>query len=100
MCGPDDIHLQFSSPGSKIHYLMSFHLGKPILVMILIAACSGVIALARRAPKRADLVVWCFAESHVKSYIGEDPRARAGTPVGRFESRFEKSVDVQHINSR
>src|SRR5690554_2472960 len=79
---------------------MAFHLGKPILVMLLMATVSGGWLLWRPAPPpRADLVVWVFAESHARTYRdrGED-----GSPslVERFEQRTGKRVDVQLISGR
>jgi arabinosaccharide transport system substrate-binding protein len=48
---------------------MQFHLGKPILVMIVIALLSAIV-IARRTtgPRKADLDVWCFADAHYKAF--------------------------------
>jgi len=37
---------------------MSFHLGRPVLVMIVLALIAGATALSRRSARRADLTVW------------------------------------------
>jgi len=47
---------------------MSFHLGKPILVMIAVAMICGVVIWARPNQRRADLTVWVFADSHYRAY--------------------------------
>src|SRR3954447_6508975 len=78
---------------------MGFHLGKPILVMICVATFSAMIALTRSTPKRADIVLWCFAESHVKSYKG-DGKPGPETPVARFTRLNQKSVDVIQVITR
>jgi arabinosaccharide transport system substrate-binding protein len=46
---------------------MSFHLGKPILVMLIIAVITGAVALTRPNQKKADLTLWVFADSHYKT---------------------------------
>ena len=51
---------------------MSFHLGKPILVMIVLAGvCGGGLLLRSKTSKRGDLVLWVFAEAHAKTYGGD-----------------------------
>src|SRR3954462_3803812 len=47
---------------------MSFPLGKPILVMIAVAALTGVAVVLRPAPPPSDLVVWVFADPHARDY--------------------------------
>src|SRR4051812_28868064 len=65
--------LPVGAVGVTIGVLMSFHLGKPILVMLILAVvCAAGLAL--RPGKRrdgADLVVWVFAEVHQKTYAGD-----------------------------
>ena len=46
---------------------MNFHLGKPILVMLVIALVAGGGAF-RPEQEKADLILWVFADSHYKSY--------------------------------
>src|SRR5437588_13065398 len=47
---------------------MSFHLGKPILLMAVIAVACGAALLTRRDPPRKDLLVWVFADEHYRAY--------------------------------
>jgi arabinosaccharide transport system substrate-binding protein len=47
---------------------MSFHLGKPILVMIIIAMITGAAVALRPRYRQADLTMWIFAQSHYKSF--------------------------------
>src|SRR5436190_811461 len=79
---------------------MHFHLGKPILVMIVLSLLSGGAALLRRAQQQADLTVWCFAESHQKSYRGDGTGVGGEPPAARFERRYGQRVNVELINLR
>ena len=47
---------------------MSFHLGKPILVMIVVALVSAIVIARRPAQRDADLDVWVFADAHYKAF--------------------------------
>jgi len=47
---------------------MSFHLGKPILVMMVIALVTGAFVALRPGRPKADLTMWLFAQSHYKSF--------------------------------
>src|SRR5688500_6696038 len=49
---------------------MSFHLGKPILVMMIVSLISGVFILRRPTPPKADLNLWVFADAHYRT-VGE-----------------------------
>ena len=70
---------------------MSFPLGKPILLMGVIALVAGA-ALALRAPGREkDLVLWVFADSHAETYR---------SIVGQFERDTGISVDIQFLSGR
>jgi arabinosaccharide transport system substrate-binding protein len=79
--------------------LVGFHLGKPIAVLIGIAAVAGVASLLREAPKRADLTLWTFAESHARSFRGTPVGPDGKTLAQLFEDRTGKSVDVKLINN-
>lgn len=70
---------------------MAFHLGKPILVMLLISLISGGILLLRCERPPADLTIWVFHESHASTYQ---------SIIGQFEQRIGKSVDIQLLSSR
>jgi arabinosaccharide transport system substrate-binding protein len=47
---------------------MSFHLGKPILVMLIIAMVAGALTFTRPDQKKADLTLWVFADSHYQTF--------------------------------
>ncbi|MGA2442597.1 MAG: hypothetical protein ABSH08_16710, partial [Tepidisphaeraceae bacterium] len=47
---------------------MRFSLGKPILTLLLAAAVSGVAVWQRPAAPRADLIVWSFDQTHVRTF--------------------------------
>src|SRR4051812_46071361 len=67
---------------------MGFHLGKPILVMALVAVASGAAVVSRRDPPRKDLAVWVFAEDHFRSYQ---------PIVAQFERETGLSVDLRLV---
>jgi arabinosaccharide transport system substrate-binding protein len=48
--------------------VQNFHLGKPLLVMLIIALISGIAVSLRPGQKKAQLTVWVFADSHYKSF--------------------------------
>jgi arabinosaccharide transport system substrate-binding protein len=48
--------------------VQNFHLGKPLLVMLMIALISGVFVALRPGQGKADLTIWVFADSHYKSF--------------------------------
>jgi len=80
---------------------MSFHLGKPILVMIVIAAVTGTaIALRSRERKRADLVLWVFADSHAKTYRGSGLPGEPPSLVEKFRKMHGLTVDIQLLSYR
>jgi arabinosaccharide transport system substrate-binding protein len=70
---------------------MSFHLGKPILVMLLIAVVSGAFIASRKDDRDADLVLWVFAEAHAKTYR---------SIIDEFERETGKTVSIQLISNR
>jgi arabinosaccharide transport system substrate-binding protein len=47
---------------------MSFHLGKPILVMLLAALLSAAVIARRDEQGKADLDIWVFADAHYKAF--------------------------------
>jgi len=77
---------------------LAFHLGKPIAVMVVLAAASSLVLLARQKPGRADLVLWTFAESHARSFRG-DSTTTGPTLVDQFKAATGKSVDVVLMNN-
>ncbi|HEY7088716.1 MAG TPA: ABC transporter substrate-binding protein [Tepidisphaeraceae bacterium] len=70
---------------------MSFHLGKPILVMLLIAALSGAFIAVRPNPPKTDLVLWTFTDIHADTYR---------SIISQFEKQTGKTVSIQHLTSR
>lgn len=71
---------------------MQFHLGKPILVMIVVALLSGAF-IARQTPSRkpAKLVLWTFAAAHAETYA---------KIIDQFEKQTGAEVDIQHLSLR
>lgn len=79
---------------------MSFHLGKPILVMLILGAlCGALIVFRPGGGQRADLVVWVFADPHAKTYRG-DGNAPRPTLIERFHHKTGLTADVQLIGDR
>ena len=79
---------------------MSFHFGKPILVMLVLAVTGGtLLALWPDRSQKADLTVWVSAEPHVRTYVEGDDH---GTPslVEQYRQRTGKRVDVKLLSTR
>jgi ABC-type glycerol-3-phosphate transport system substrate-binding protein len=70
---------------------MSFHLGKPILVMLVIALISGAFVVSKPAAPQAELVMWTFAEAHADTYK---------SIIAQFEAEHHVKVDIQNISLR
>lgn len=70
---------------------MSFPLGKPILLMALIAAITGPTILLRSKRPPADLTLWVFAELHAETYR---------SVLGQFQRQTGRSVNVELLNGR
>ena len=70
---------------------MNFHLGKPILVMLVIALVSGVVVALRPEQRKADLTLWVFADSHYKAYQPLIPQ---------FEREHNVTVNLNIVNAR
>jgi arabinosaccharide transport system substrate-binding protein len=71
--------------------VVSFHLGKPILVMLVIALISGAFIAAHRSPPQADLTLWTFTHIHADTY-----RAI----IDRFEKQSGRTVSIQNMSGR
>ena len=72
---------------------MSFHLGKPILMLLAITAITGITILLRSRPvHRGDLTLWVFADGHAKTYRGE--------LADEFRRQTGRGVDIVLLTSR
>jgi len=78
---------------------MSFHLGKPVLTMLVIALITGAGIAMRPGRDRADLVVWVFAVQHQKAFVDPLPDGRPSL-AAQFTAETGKTVDVQLISYR
>jgi arabinosaccharide transport system substrate-binding protein len=78
---------------------MSFPLGRPVLVMVLVAAATGLAVLLRPAPPKADLVVWTFAEQHALA-LTEPVAADRPSLVESYRRKTGRSVRVELISPR
>src|SRR3954464_5985943 len=80
---------------------MSFHLGKPILVMLFLAGvCAAGIWMRPAGAGKADLTVWVSADAHRKTYVGDGTPGAGPSLVEQFERDHHKSVDVQLVSTR
>jgi arabinosaccharide transport system substrate-binding protein len=71
---------------------MNFHLGKPILVMLIIALlCGATILLRPSEAPRGELTVWVFADAHYKSF---QPL------VEKFGQQHHCKVNLQILSGR
>jgi arabinosaccharide transport system substrate-binding protein len=77
---------------------MSFHLGKPILAMIVISLASAAFVLTRPSPPRAQLVLWTFADSHANSYRGDASTPPGTSLVDRYAAKTGRSVQARLVN--
>lgn len=79
---------------------MGFHLGKPILVMLIVATLTGAALWSGgSSDRRAEVELWCFANSHYKTFTGE------GKPPGEsaldvFARETGKTVEARLIQHR
>jgi arabinosaccharide transport system substrate-binding protein len=71
-----------------------FHLGKPIAAMLILAAATSALIVMRKAPPKADMVVWTFADSHARSFTG-DPSTTQPTLTDRFYQHTGQRVEVR-----
>ena len=77
---------------------MNFHLGKPVLAMMLVAMISGGLMLLFRPPQRAQMKVWVFADSHANSYrIGADGKPSL---IEQYQKQHGQRVDVSLIAAK
>lgn len=78
------------------------NLGKPILVMLVIAAVSGAGLCLRPGPApRPEMVLWVFSESHARTYRGDGQQMSQQPPlVELYRRRTGTSVGVQLLSAR
>ena len=78
---------------------MSFPLGRSVGVLAVLAVATGAWQLAAPPATRADLTVWCFAESHARTF--RDPLG-LGKPslLDLYQKRTGRSVGVELVNAR
>lgn len=81
---------------------MTFSLGKPILVMLVLAVVGGAcLAFWPENRRTADLVLWVSAEPHLRTYAGaEDLPGSRPSLIDKFHSRTGHSVQVQLVSTR
>lgn len=80
---------------------MSFHLGRPILVMCVLGVVAGVVGLlTMRGSSRADIEMWTFTESHWRTFNGVGLRDGQPLPKRDFEQETGKSVSIKLVQAR
>ena len=67
---------------------MTFNLGKPILVMIVVALIAGAVTIVHPKHAKPDLVLWVFADQHQDVYK---------SIVGDFTKKTGLTVDVKLV---
>jgi arabinosaccharide transport system substrate-binding protein len=75
------------------------HLGKPILVLLLLSVGSGVAVVARPAPPRTDLTVWVFTQDEADTFSQPGPGGGMSL-IEMFRQRTGKSVRVELLSQR
>jgi arabinosaccharide transport system substrate-binding protein len=79
---------------------MSFHFGKPILVMLVMAVTGGaLLAIWPDRRSHTDLVCWVSAEAHLRTYAEGDAAGAPGL-TEQFRRQTGKSVDVKLLSTR
>jgi ABC-type glycerol-3-phosphate transport system substrate-binding protein len=79
---------------------MSFHLGRPIFVMTVLALlCGAGLALRSGEKKRADLLMWVFDEQHRRIFEGNASSGGASL-IDRFEKETGKTVGIELVSTR
>lgn len=83
-----------TGPGT-IHGRVNFPLGKPVFIMLLIAAVGSLWMARQHDPPRADLVLWTFADLNAASY--RKPYSIAGKHfpplIDQFRQQTGESVE-------
>jgi arabinosaccharide transport system substrate-binding protein len=80
---------------------MSFHLGKPILVMLILSvACALGLAFRPDTRRRTDLRLWVFDDLHRRTYQGDGSPSTRPSLVEQFRQRTGKSVGIELVATR
>lgn len=80
---------------------MSFHLGKPILVMLLLSVLCGLgLAFRSGSRQRPDLLLWVFDDHHLKTYLGDGTPDTQPSLIKQFERQNHKSVGIELVATR
>lgn len=75
---------------------MSFHLGRPILVMLVVSLlCAVVLGVRSGRERRADLTLWVFDEQQQRIYTEGSPSL-----IEQFRQQTGKSVRVELVPTR
>src|SRR4051794_29893008 len=70
---------------------MSFHLGKPILLMLIVGCISAAWVAVQPPARQLDLVLWVFADAHAQTYR---------SIINQFEKQNNVKVDIQNLSLR
>jgi arabinosaccharide transport system substrate-binding protein len=84
---------------------MRFPLGKPILILGMLAFVGGLTAALRQSAPRAELLLWTFDESHARMYRDARPATQPDAPalpslIAQFQSTTGISAQVDLLSSR
>jgi arabinosaccharide transport system substrate-binding protein len=69
-----------------------FHLGKPILILAILAVAAGMAIISRPAPRAADMTVWVFTDEEATAFRQE--------LTDSYQRQIGKTVAVDLIASR
>jgi arabinosaccharide transport system substrate-binding protein len=78
--------LPFSPPATILKLFPS----KPLAILLILAIASGTVVLTRPTEPRPSLLIWCFADSHARTY--RDAYTSGNTP-------FPSLLDQFHTNT-
>ncbi|MDP9174616.1 MAG: extracellular solute-binding protein [Planctomycetota bacterium] len=83
--------------------MVRFPLGTPIFVLLVLAFASGAGVWTLKPASKADLVVWCFAEAHARTYRDPFPGPGGGhvpSLARQFQLKTSKSVGIELIGQQ
>jgi arabinosaccharide transport system substrate-binding protein len=80
---------------------MTFSLGKPILVMLVLTVVGGAcLAFWPESRPSADLVLWVSAEPHLRTYTGAGLPGNRPSLIDQFRLKTGHTVQVQIVSTR